>query len=50
MTEMEADALKMLSKTTEKAEELMEMEMREGALKTRERALGGATLLSHIKC
>ena len=37
MTEAEADGLKILSKITEKVEEPMEMDMREGALKTRKR-------------
>ena len=37
MTEGEADALKILSKTTENVEEPMVMEMREGSLKKRKR-------------
>ena len=39
MTEAEAEALKMLSKTTEAAEETMPTETREGALKKREGVL-----------
>ena len=46
-TEAEADVLNMLSKTTEKVEDPMEMEMIEGDLKMREGALGGDIVIPY---
>ena len=47
MTAAEADALKMLSKTTEAEEVPMVKYMREGDLKTREVALGGDIVITY---
>ena len=47
MTEVEADALNILSKATEAAEAPTEKEMIEGVLKTREGSLGGDIVIAY---
>ena len=47
MTESEADALNILSKTTEAVEAPIVKDMREGAIKTREGALGGNIFITY---
>ena len=47
MTEAEADSIKMISKTTEAEEAPMRMETRQGALNTRQGALGGDIVITY---
>ena len=48
MTEAEADALKIMSKTTENVEYPMKMEIIEGEINMREGALGGEIILTYL--